>query len=143
MDEMPQDCALEIVDLAQAGMPHEVCGFVLMDWELMQVRNVSRNPERAFSLEHETLLDMLMYHRDTLRGIWHTHPSGRGHPSAEDKITMTLYPDLRHWIGTCANVYEWRLVDDDCRAVRRDGSAGIEGMAYPILAPPEALRRSG
>ena len=139
--EMPEACARELTELAQAGMPVEVGGFILLDWEIMTVKNTSKTPSRNFAMDDETLLDMMLYHKPELVGIFHSHPSLRNHPSEPDIVTMTLYPWLRHWIVTCTNVYEWRMAHDGPRPVRRDGSTGAEGMAYPVLTPPATLRR--
>lgn len=143
MDEMPEECARDLVDLARAGMPNEVCGFLLTEWRIEPVRNISASPHRSFAFDPDTLLDYLLTRNEDILGIWHTHPSGRNFPSDADCSVMTLYPHFRHWIGTVMDVYEWRMTDGGPRPVRRNGSTGTEGMAYPVLTAPAAVRRAG
>jgi hypothetical protein len=47
--------------------------------------------------------------------------------------------DFRYWIATPNNVYEWKLDGVNCHPIRRDGSIGIAGMAYTLLAPATAV----
>jgi len=142
MDEaMPEGCARDLIDMAIAGMPSEVCGFVADDWDIIHMTNVSVDPKRGFAMDPDQMLDVLVSQSRNAFGIWHSHPSGRGYPSKEDHTIFLLYPAMRHFIVTAMNVWEWRMTDGGIRPVRRDGSTGTEGMAYPILAAPEALRR--
>ncbi len=143
MDRMPEGVARSITAHAAREMPNEACGFVLFDWSVIHCKNIANFPNRAFRFEPEVVLDMLLSRHDEVVGIYHTHPSGRGYPSGEDESMLVLHPKLRHWIGTVMNVYEWRMTDDGVRPVRRDGTTGIEGMAYPVLEAAEAVRRTG
>ena len=67
--EMPEGTARGLTELAQAGMPVEVGGFILLDWEIMTVRNTSKTPSRNFTMDEEALLDMMLYHKPELVGV--------------------------------------------------------------------------
>jgi proteasome lid subunit RPN8/RPN11 len=129
------------MDLATAGMPREVCGFVTDDWDVIHMTNVSVNPHKGFAMDPEEMLDVLVSEARNATGIWHSHPSGRGYPSEEDKTFFLIYPAMRHFIVTVMNVWEWRLTDGGVRPVKRDGSTGAEGMACPLLTAPAEVRR--
>lgn len=121
---------------AHAAAPEEMCGFIIVDphWTYIPVRNNHKNPTQHFSMEEEMMLELLRANSHNVVGIYHSHPKGTKEPSDNDVELMKLYRNFRFWIVTYNNVYEWRLEDDDPRSVRRDGTAGIPGMAYPLLA---------
>jgi proteasome lid subunit RPN8/RPN11 len=143
MDEMPLDCATDIVDLARVGLPREVCGFVLKDWEIVSIRNVALDPVNQFTMDPDEQLEWMFHRGSELLGIYHSHPSGRNGLSAADKLMLRLHPNLRFWIATTSEVYEWVLKDDEPCPARLDGTPGLPGMAYPVLEAAEALRRTG
>lgn len=143
MDEMPIDCATDIVDLARVGLPREVCGFVTKDWDIISIRNVALDPVNEFTMEPEVQLEWMFERGHELLGIYHSHPSGQVGLSAADRLMLRLHPNLRFWIATTKDVYEWVMQNDEPVPARRDGSPGTPGMAYPVLAAAEALRRTG
>jgi proteasome lid subunit RPN8/RPN11 len=143
MDEMPFECGLVIRDLARVGLPREVCGFVLQDWEVIYIKNVARDPVNEFTMQPDDQLEWMFHRGHELLGIYHSHPSGKIGLSAPDKLMLRLHPNLRFWIATTSDVYEWVLKDDEPCPARLDGTPGLPGMAYPVLETAEALRRTG
>ena len=143
MDEMPLDCATDVVDLARVGLPREVCGFVLKDWDIISIKNVARDPVNEFTMQPDDQLEWMFHRGHELLGIFHSHPSGKIGLSAPDKLMLRLHPNLRFWIATISDVYEWVMVDDEPVPARLDGSPGLPGMAYRVPEAAEALRRTG
>ncbi len=141
---MHEVVARALVSEAQAGMPNEVCGFILDEGKTyIPVENCSPEPSRGFQMQPDQMLSLLLEHEHDIIGVYHSHPSGARHPSVDDLPIMKHYEWLRFWIVTCQDVYEWKLVDDRARPCRLDGSPGAEGLVYPVLAPSETLRRQG
>ncbi|MCV7100167.1 hypothetical protein [Mycobacterium palustre] len=58
---------------AQAS-PFEVCGFIMRDGSITEIRNVAENPYDTFTMD----LRQISRHVDVERiaAIWHTHPGG-------------------------------------------------------------------
>lgn len=139
---MDPDLARALVREAQQGAPNEVCGFVLQDWMYLPINNISATAQRNFSMDPDEMLNVLMHESENVIGVYHSHPGGTKEPSETD-IAGWQYPMFRYWIVTYQDVYEWRIEDDCAKPVRRDGTTGLRGMAYPVLAPAEALRREG
>lgn len=142
-EEMPEDCAQDIVDTARAGLPREICGFVTYDWDLVPIANVSVRPTASFTMDPDEQLEWMFHRAHMLLGIYHSHPSGLSGISETDKLMLRLHPNLRFWIATVSNVYEWVMLDDEPVQAQRDGTPGTPGVAYPVLASAEALRRTG
>ncbi len=143
MGEMPLECGRVVVDLARVGLPREVCGFVLKDWEVIFIKNVANDPVNEFTMNPDDQLHWMYDRGADLLGIFHSHPSGQYGLSNTDKFMMRLHPNLRFWIATTKDVYEWVMQDDEPVPAQLDGSPGTPGMAYPVLASAEALRRTG
>ena len=90
----------------QAG-PFEVCGFVMEDGELLEIRNVAENPTTRFEMDRSQLIEKLSGREHSIRGIWHTHPRGTTHPSQTDLAGIKVGAILRDWdyyIVTATNV---------------------------------------
>lgn len=91
---------------AQAA-PQEACGFILSTGEIVEIRNVSPNPERAFHMDRQQLVQKLGHRMDSIAGIWHTHPGGTVHPSATDLHAIkigAIQPHWKYWIVTASAV---------------------------------------
>ena len=139
---MPEDLALHLTDLARAGMPNEVCGFVTRGWELIEMANVHPVPNRGFVMDPDEQLDVMLRDAGDLIGIYHTHPSGVNALSPDDEIILRAYADrFRFWVATVMNVWEWGYKNGSIVPARRDGSPGTTGLAYPVLTATTAVRR--
>ena len=84
-------------ELAQAGSPYEVCGFVAgkdnTALELIPIENIDANPEKHFTMHQESALQAFKHLDDTgqsILAIYHSHPSGLPVPSQEDIREMAL-----------------------------------------------------
>lgn len=76
------------------GLPRERVGLVLDDGEVVELPNISSEPEDSFFV---SATDMLPY-LDRVRATWHTHPMGGLEPSSMDMVFFRSWPDLTHWI---------------------------------------------
>ena len=141
---MHQVLAKALVSEAHAAAPHEMCGFVLDEGKsYIPVPNCHPEPERHFTMDEQIMLELLTHNAHVVTGIYHSHPRGRKEPSDNDLGIMRAYPHFQFWIVTYNNVYEWELIDDQVYGVRRDVTAVISGMAYPLLTTPAEVRRDG
>lgn len=141
---MHQVLAKALVSEAHAAAPHEMCGFVLDEGKhYIPIPNVHPEPDRHFYMDESAMLDVLARDAAAVTGIYHSHPRGAKEPSQNDLGIMRAYPQFQFWIVTYNNVYEWELIDDQAFGIRRDGTAGISGMAYPLLTATAEVRREG
>lgn len=67
----------------------ERCGFVILPEGSMvpvffEVENEYRGDGDRFQIGPETVLEFLEAFDTEIIGVWHTHPDGKPHPSAED-----------------------------------------------------------
>lgn len=61
----------------------ERCGFVVEGWTFLEVRNISKEPEKFFEMDGDTVREI--FNRYTVVGVWHSHPTGCPEPSLMDK----------------------------------------------------------
>jgi desampylase len=137
---MPKTCARELRTLANAGLPNEVCGFVMEDWSVWPVPNSSKQPRNSFEFESEELLRILRDRSFSIRGVYHSHPGGTPHPSDYD-AEHWCYSSFRYWVVTAFDVYEWEITNGKVSAVTPSGARGPSGLAYPVLEVAETVRR--
>lgn len=140
-EPMDPDLARELVREAQAGAPNEICGFVMEGWNFLPITNTAATPTKNFEMDPDELIHVLLHDADGVLGVYHSHPAGQKEPSSTD-IAGWRYPMFRYWIVTYQDVYEWRIEDERAKPLRRDGTIGLNGMAYPVLAATEAVRRA-
>lgn len=62
---------------------------------MVELKNVSENPEQSFSLSLED--QELLNSPDTI-GTFHTHPGASSNLSYEDWLSFYSYPRLTHYI---------------------------------------------
>lgn len=86
------DVALEHHDwlrrrAAQAA-PFEVCGFIMYNGSIIEIRNVAENPYDNFTMD----LGQISRNIDIAKiaAIWHTHPGGDIRPSKADLKAIRL-----------------------------------------------------
>lgn len=109
---MPAYVRAALVRRAIRAAPREICGFVLVDWSILDIDNVSEVDD-AFHMDDDQLLAAYTQQYDGLLGIFHSHPSGSQIPSNEDIEGAPRHPPLRYWIVTLAEVIEWEMNPDD------------------------------
>ena len=73
---------------------NERVGLILKSGEVVELENVSSQPDKMFSTKPE---DLIRY-EDEMLATWHTHPEGESLLSGEDYIGFQMYPDLLHLI---------------------------------------------
>lgn len=139
-EAMPKACAADLVKEAYSGYPKEVCGLVMKDWTVCRIANVSEMPHSNFEFSPHQLVIMMEEHHDEILGVWHSHPGGNPHPSDADCVNWA-YPDFRYWVVTMDDVYEWKIADGYASPVTTTGTRGSAGLAYPVLATAETIRR--
>lgn len=85
----------------------ERCGLILADGSVFQSKNIHPNPERAFMVAPEDLVE----HEDNLFGTWHTHPNQPAALSQEDYSGFCQWPTLTHFIVGTDGVRAYRVVE--------------------------------
>jgi proteasome lid subunit RPN8/RPN11 len=127
---MPIAVQDRIVRSAVGAAPREICGFVLVTWGLVFMRNVARE-EGRFAMDDESLLDFYREYGRQCIGMFHSHPDGRTSPSGIDAEYAPK--GMRYWIATLTSVYEWDMEHDPPREV-------VNGRTRPasVLVAPNA-----
>lgn len=99
-----------LVRRAIQGAPHELCGVILESGEIVEIRNVSLAPMRAFKFDRNQLVEKLRGRGEFVTGIWHTHPRGTTHPSHTDLAGIKCGAIQRNWdyyIVTSTGVHQY------------------------------------
>ena len=121
---LPDKFRQGLVHLAEAGRPNEVCGLLSgratsnpAGWRIEGVhalRNVAAKPRRSFRLdptEQRRLTLAVEAAGGEIIGVYHSHPTGPGVPSAEDLSAAELLP--HRWchllVGADGTVRAWLL----------------------------------
>ncbi len=73
---------------AVEAAPFEVCGFVMSDGSIIEIRNVAKNPYDTFSMDLRQIRRRVNLNR--VAAIWHTHPGGDIRPSEADLEAIRL-----------------------------------------------------
>ncbi len=87
----------------------EHVGFVLPNDEMVEVKNMSDNPEGSFDVSGE---DILKY-EDIAVATWHTHPNGSSNLSAGDMETFLNWPNLDHFIVGTDGITKYVVKDNE------------------------------
>lgn len=87
------------------GLPRERVGLILDDDSLVELANVSAEPENSFLV----LADDLLPYLRRIRGTFHTHPMGGLDPTADDILGFQQWPDLEHWIVAPEGAQRFRV----------------------------------
>lgn len=111
---LPGAVSAALTEWAVANPDEEICGFILEDGTIVQIKNVFENPRYGFEMDKDEM--MAVIHGQTpIAATYHSHPSGLSTPSAGDSERMTyLYQQgcpWRYLIVTAAGVYEYRHKD--------------------------------
>lgn len=69
-------------------------GFILSGGKLLELKNVSTEPEKGFVPD---LLPAIAHVNDAI-GTWHTHPGSKAALSSEDATTFVQWPEFQHAI---------------------------------------------
>lgn len=93
----------------------EVCGLITNRFDLIYLANIHPEPESNFRMDWNQFrreVERLIVANESILGVFHTHPSGSGRPSAGD-IAGWPNRDLRwrYFIATASDVYEWTYVN--------------------------------
>ena len=73
---------------AAEASPFEVCGFIMRDGSIIEIRNVAENPYDTFTMDLRQIgrkVDV-----ENIAAIWHTHPGGDIRPSKADLNAIKL-----------------------------------------------------
>jgi proteasome lid subunit RPN8/RPN11 len=95
---LPENFRSEVIRLALEGFPLEVCGFMGgVDGKISAMyptANADRSPDHFMIDPREQVEVMKDLRRRSLEmtAIYHSHPTGPDHPSAED-VRLAFYPD--------------------------------------------------
>lgn len=88
--------------------PEEVCGFILKDGTVKEIRNIHHNPHKHFAMCPVQLREVDP--KDVV-ALWHSHPGGSPFPSAMDQKNMadlgSTYGDWAYFIVTKDDVRQY------------------------------------
>lgn len=73
---------------AVQAAPFEVCGFIMFDGSIIEIRNVAENPYDTFAMDLGQIgrkVDI-----EQIAAMWHTHPGGDIRPSKADMKAIRL-----------------------------------------------------
>jgi proteasome lid subunit RPN8/RPN11 len=76
------------------GLPRERVGLVLKSGEIVELPNVSSEPDDSFLVMATDMMPFL----SAMVATWHTHPKGGLSPSVTDMESFAMWPDLKHYI---------------------------------------------
>lgn len=85
----------------------EQCGYVLDDYTIVVVKNVSELPKESFEFDPGQQANIVRDLRCRLIGMFHTHPKGSPRPSDKDRLNWPQIPSFKYWIVAMGQVYEW------------------------------------
>lgn len=78
--------------------PHEACGFILACGKIIEVKNVSTEPNRGFAMSQRDVIEKIGAEQlSSIVAVWHTHPSGSIKPSAIDQDALFSGAIQEHW----------------------------------------------
>jgi desampylase len=137
---MPRSLAITLTKMANDSPYREIVGVIFRNWTIRPLDNVHRAPLSNFAVDPDVLIALMRDEMDNILGAYHSHPSGDPQPSDTDCVVWG-YPMFRYWTVTRDDVYEWEIQDGYAAPLDRFGSRGAFGLAYPILASAETVRR--
>lgn len=92
---------------ASQAAPHEACGFILRDGDVVEIPNAAADPDRMFHMSRHHLLTRVP-NPELIHAIWHTHPKGTTFPSNQDMQSMWWGQwGWTYIIATANEVIEW------------------------------------
>lgn len=106
---VPHEVQEILIAETYAAGRREICGFLLYDWTIHYMRNVSAEDTR-FAMDDAELLAFYERHLGKIAGVFHSHPDGRTSPSDVDVAYAPA--DMRYWIVTKQGFYEWDMNSD-------------------------------
>jgi proteasome lid subunit RPN8/RPN11 len=101
---LTHDQVRQLVELASAGAPHEVCGLLVGNADritrIISLPNAAADPQHHYHMDDQALTQaFFQMQRDALKlhAFYHSHPRGQPIPSQTDKQQAT-YPDTPYLI---------------------------------------------
>ncbi len=113
-DRMPAEICEALIMLADREAHREICGFIMKDWVIFPIDNVSSRDDH-FDMDEQQQLHVMMEHRGDIVGLYHSHPSGSFDPSMRDCAMAPI--GMRYWIITLDGVAEWEIKNGDATLV--------------------------
>lgn len=107
--ELDQHIIDELRVIAHQNKEFEACGFVLTCGEILEIYNISSEPQKSFIMDPAQQLEAMKKYGNGISGVWHTHPSGSRWPSKHDEegVRSALASYWHYWIATKDGVYEY------------------------------------
>ncbi len=124
IEMMSNAVAARLIQLAAASPTREICGFIMKDWWILPVDNISKD-DLEFHMDPKQQLRVQMEQGADILGVYHSHPGGLGRPSMRDVVMAPF--GLRYWIIAGDSVNEWEFRN---------------GEAFPVQAAPEVVASS-
>lgn len=85
----------------------ERCGLIFSDLEVIELRNTSENPEKAFAFDPEEFEKCA----DDAIATWHTHTHSDPNLSFGDYQFFLSWPKLKHFIISSEAVWSYEVIN--------------------------------
>lgn len=116
---VPLTLAHSLVLMANNEKPREICGFIMDDWSLAPITNVSSR-HTDYMMDQTMLKNFYKYRLPKALGIYHSHPREKEEPSDVDwDQWMSVPTGLRYFIVTLNKVVEWKMDGDEPELIAR------------------------
>ena len=110
LEPMPPRVQQLLIQASRQGAPLEVCGFLMVHWEIQPIRNTITRPGR-YCMDAEQVIQLYSERVEEIVGVYHSHPYGPDEPSEIDRDTWMGRAGWRYWlISPRAGVTEWQAV---------------------------------
>lgn len=76
------------------GDTAERCGLVLKGSKIIELENISAEPEKGFEISPNNMVK----YEDEMVASWHTHPDHDSNLSEKDYAGFLMWPQIKHYI---------------------------------------------
>lgn len=108
MTELMPDKLAKNISTAIAGDTYEKCGFIFDDWTFNIMPNVAANPAQSFFMDPQEQLKVVRENKDSIIGVWHSHPNAVAVPSPDDLHGWHPQLPWRYFIASGTKVHEYK-----------------------------------
>lgn len=104
---MPARVQQILLAAMRVAAPWEICGFILREWEVEPITNVSLS-QHHFRMYDREVVELLSLRFPDVLGVYHSHPNGPEEPSEIDRELWMGALGWRYWLVTeRSGVTEW------------------------------------
>lgn len=112
----------------------ERCGIITITGDIIELKNISPNPDSEFAMESGPLEDTHTC------ATWHTHPTSGPNLSVADYRAFVAYPVLAHYVVSPSEIWCFEMAGDILVRRKNTLKARQENdFDYPARPPEGAL----